>query len=149
MAEVKVERILSPEAWKKRQLGNLRAVGEANYSIGIKSPKKDTIAAGVAAEAKYAERVKEAIEEERRKKALQTVSLQEWATYAEEIGKGRLVEGVTKREKKVDRFVRAWHPILVDHVSKIDVMPAVTDTDMKERIIANWEGLKALKGTWR
>jgi len=149
MAEVRVERLLSPDEWKKRQIDNLKAVGETNYSVGVSRPKKDTIAAGIAAEDKYVARVKEAADEGRRKKALETVTLAEWATYAQEIGKGRLVEGVTKREKKVDKFIRAWQPILLDHVAKIDALPAVTDADMKERIISNWEGLKALKGTWR
>ena len=58
-----VKRILSPDEWRKKQLDTLRAVGEANYKIGIASPKKDPIAAGIAAEDKWADRVRKAIEE--------------------------------------------------------------------------------------
>ena len=75
--------------------------------------------------------------------------MQEWFNYASQIGAGRLVEGVTKREAKVDRFVKAWQPILADHVAKIDQMPAVTDSDMETRMLENLRGLKALKGAWR
>jgi len=62
---------------------------------------------------------------------------------------GRLVEGVVKREAKVDRFVKAWQPILLDHVAKIDIMPAITDADMEARMLENLRGLKALKLTWK
>lgn len=144
-----VTRLLKPEDWEKRQLGNLKAVGEANYAVGVASPRKDPIAAGIAAEDKYAAEVKKAIEEKRRQKALQATNMDEWYTYTTEIGKPRLVEGVVKREKEVKDFVNSWQPILLDHVSKIDVMPDVTDKDREERMLANLRGLKALKGSWR
>ena len=146
---ITVSRILPPEEWGKRQIGNLKAVGEANYKVGIARPKKPPIKAGIEAEEKWAARIKKAIEEKRRAKALETVTDDDWYNYASEIGAGRLVEGVVKREAKVDRFVKGWHPILLDHVTKIDAMPAVTDKDMEERVLANLRGLKALKGKWR
>jgi len=144
-----VKRILSPDEWRKKQIDTLKAVGEANYKIGIASPKKDPIAAGIEAEDKWAERVKKAIEEQRRKKGLQATNIDEWYAYSAAIGAGRLVDGVTKREKEVADFVTSWQPILTDHVSKIDQMPAVTDKDMEERMLANLRGLKALHGAWK
>jgi len=144
-----VTRIKKPEDWQKRQIDTLKAVGEANYSVGVAFPKKDTIAEGIAAEAKYAEQIKKAIDEQRRKKVLETVDLQEWFNYTMQIGKGRLVEGVTKREKEDRDFITAWQPMLHDHVAKIDVMPEVTDREREERMLANLRSLKALKGAWR
>lgn len=146
---VQVTRILPPDEWRKRQIDTLKAVGQTNYSQGISRPKKDPIEAGIEAEDKWAARIREAIEERRRAKALQATNMTEWFNYASQIGSGRLVEGVTKREAKVDRFVKAWQPILADHVSKIDAMPAVTDADMEARMLENLRGLKALKGAWR
>ncbi len=146
---VQVSRLLPPDEWRKRQIGNLKAVGEQNYRQGIERPKKDPIEAGIAAEDKWAARIKEAIEEKRRAKALQATNMQEWAAFAEQIGASRLVEGVTKREVKVDRFVKGWQPLLLDLVQKIDQMPAVTDSDMEQRMLENLRGLKALKGAWR
>jgi len=144
-----VTRILPPEEWKKRQINTLKSVGEANYRQGIERPKKDPIEAGIAAEEKWAERIKKAIEEERRKKGLAATNMNEWYSVASALGAPRLVEGVVKREFKVDRFIRAWQPLLLDHVSRIDSLPAVTDTDMENRMLENLRGLKALKGKWR
>ena len=144
-----VTRILPPDEWRKRQINTLKSVGQTNYTQGIERPKKDPIEAGIAAEEKWAARIKEAIDQQRRKKALQATNMQEWYNYASSIGAGRLVEGVTKREAKVDRFVRAWQPVLQAHVEKIDTLPAVTDSDMENRMLENLRGLKALKGAWR
>jgi len=144
-----VTRILPPDEWKKRQISTLRAVGETNYRQGIARPKKDPIEAGIQAEAKWAARIKAAIEGEHRKKGLMATDMADWARYAEEIGAGRVVEGVVKREAKVDKFVKGFQPLLSDHVSKIDAMPAVTDSDMEQRMLENLRGLKGLKGQWR
>jgi len=149
MAEVRTVRVLPPDEWRKRQINNLRAVGQQNYQQGIAMPKKDPIQAAIAAEDKWAARIRQAIEEKRRAKALQSVSMQEWYKYAAELGANRLVEGVTKREAKVQKFVNAWVPLLQDHLSKIDQLPAVTDADMETRMLENLRGLKALKGKWR
>jgi len=146
---VSIQRILPPDKWVERQLGNLRAVGETNYKVGIASPKKNPIEEAIKKEDLWAARIKKAIEEKRRAKALSVVSVDEWYGYANEIGAPRLVEGVTKRKPKVERFVKAWQPMLLDHVSKIDAMPAVTDKDMEERMLANLRGLKALHGKWK
>jgi len=144
-----VTRILPPDKWIKKQLDVLKDVGERNYRLKIAMPKKDPIAEGIAAEAKYAAEVKKAIEAERRKKALEATNIDEWYAYSQAIGAGRLVEGVTLREKEVHDFVKPWQPILLEHVGKIDVMPEVTDKEREERMLQNLRGLKALKGTWR
>ena len=143
------KRILSPDEWRKRQIDTLKAVGEANFKIGIASPRKDPIEAGIKAEDRFADAMKKAIEEKRRQKALEATNIDEWYAYTSTIGAPRLVEGVVKREKEVADFVNAWQPILSTHVAEIDKLPAVTDKDMEDRMLANLRGLKALKGKWR
>jgi len=144
-----VTRILSPEDWIEKQLRVLRDVGEANYRLKIARPKKDPIEEGIKAEEKYAREVKKAIEAKRRAKALEATNIDEWYAYAQAIGAGRLVEGVTLREKEVHDFVKPWQPILTGHVGEIDKLPTVTDKEREEKMVQNLRGLKALKGTWR
>jgi len=141
-----VTRILSPEDWKKRQLDTLKSVGEANYAVGIAKPAKDPIAAGIAAEAKYAAEVKKAVDAGSRKAALEKTTMAEWYKYSSELGKGRLVEGVTKREAKVSSFITAFQPMLTSHVAKIDGMAQATDGEREQKMLENLRGLKALKG---
>lgn len=144
-----VQRLKSPKDWKERQLGNLKAVGQRNYDKGIAAPKKDPIKAGIDAQDRYEEQMRRDEVLARRKEGLQATGLDEWFSYASEIGAGRLVDGVTKREAEVSKFVEGWQPVLKSHVEKIDAMPAVTDSDMENRMLENLRGLKANKGAWR
>jgi len=141
-----VTRILSPEDWKKRQLDTLKSVGEDNYAVGIAKPAKDPIAAGIAAEDKYATEVKKAVDAKSRKAALEKTTMAEWYKYASELGKKRLVEGVTKREAKVSAFITAFQPMLSSHVGRIDALPQATDKEREDKMLENLRGLKALKG---
>lgn len=144
---VSVTRVIPPDKWVERQLGNLRSVGQKNYETGIDIPRKDPIKEAIGKEEKWAARIKEAIDAGRRKARLSKVTADQWNTYAHAFS-ARLVEGVTKREAKVSGFVDAWHPKLETHLSKIDAMPAVTDADMENRMLENLRGLKALKAKW-
>lgn len=141
-----VKRLLSPEEWKKRQIDNLNAVGEANYKVGISSPKADPIQAGIEAQDRYVAQMKKDEVLARRKASLEKTSMAEWYKYSSELGASRLVDGVTKREGKVGDFVRAFQPMLLEHVQKIDALPAVSDKDRENRMLENLRGLKALKG---
>lgn len=141
-----VKRLLSPDEWKKRQIDTLTAVGEANYKVGIASPKRDPIEAGIAAQDRYVAQMKKDEVLARRKASLEKTSMAEWYKYSSELGAGRLVEGVTKREAKVGDFIRTFQPLLAEHVGKIDALAAVTDSDREKRMLENLRGLKKLKG---
>ena len=141
-----VKRVLSPEDWKKRQLDTLRSVGRANYVEGIKSPKADPIARGIATEGKYAEETRKAIDAGRRKAALEKTSMNEWYQYASTLGADKLVDGVTKREAKVSKFITSFQPMLTSHLATVDALADVTDSDRENRMLTKLRGLKALKG---
>jgi len=142
-----VTRILKPETWINRQVGTLKDVGERNYRVGISFPRADTIAAGIDAEPVYAAEVKKAIDEQRRAKKLAKTNLDEWFTYSQSFA-GRLVEGVTTREKEVHDFVKPWQPMLLTHVAEIDKLPKVTLRERIDKAVKNIEGLAALRGKW-
>jgi len=146
---VEIKRLLPPDEWLKRQLDNLKATGERNYKVGIAHPKKDPIKAGIEAEGRFAEVMKKVIEEKRRKKGLEACVIDDWYVYSDTIGAPRVVEGVIKREAKVNRFITAWHPLLSAHVAELDKMPDVTDRDREEKMLANVRGLRALHGKWK
>jgi len=146
-----VQRVLPPAEWRKKQLDTLRAVGRRNYLTGIAFPKFDPIEAGKSdkAEARYAAIMRTVIEEERRRKGLDPLTIDDWYPYARDIGAAILVDAVTKREAKVARFINAWHPLLIDHLSKIDPMSVETLEDRIAKAADNIRGLAALRGVWR
>jgi len=146
-AKAVVTRVLKPEDWIDRQLGTLKDVGERNYRVGIAFPKRDPIKAGIDAEDVYAAEVKLAIEQRRRAKKLEKTNIDEWYAYSQGFA-GRLVEGVTTREKEVHDFVKPWHPKLLEHLTEIDKLPVVTLRERIEKAKKNIEGLAALKGQW-
>ena len=141
-----VKRVISPEDWKNREIANLKAVGRASYLQGIKSPKADPIAEGIKAEEKYGVETKKAIEAQSRKKALEKTDMAEWYKYASELGADKLVDGVVKREAKVAEFITTFQPLLTSHLSKVDALADVTDSDRETKMLENLRGLKALKG---
>lgn len=141
-----VKRVISPDEWKNRQINTLKAVGKTNYLEGIKAPKADPIARGIETEGKFADAMRKAIDSGARKKGLEKTSMDEWYAYASTLGADKLVDGVTKREAKVVKFVTAYHPLLTSHLAKIDALPEETDSDRETRMLENLRGLKALKG---
>jgi len=143
---ITISRLPSPEDWRAKQIGNLKAVGEGNYRAKIGKPKKSPIAAGIAAEDKFADAMKKVLDVKSRAAGLKGVTDDEWLTYATELGAGRLVEGVTKREPKVKKFIDAFQPMLGSHVANIDTMANVTLADRKAKMAANVDGLVALHG---
>lgn len=145
---VTVQRLISPTDWLNRQLNTLKAVGEANYRVGVTKPKKDPILAGVAAEGKWANAMQKAINDGTRAKQLADVTIQEWEGYATNIGAPRLVDGVVRRQAKISTFLNAYVPELTSILANIDAMPTATVSDRNQKMLAMVEALRALRGTF-
>jgi len=143
------QRLLPPDKWRERQIANLKAVGRRNYEARVPLAKDDPIAAAIAAEEKWFAQLEVAKEEKRRIIALQDTNAQEWVGYTLKIGAPRLVEGVVDREPEVKSFIDRWHPLLLDHLAKIDPMATVTLDERVEKAVANIKGLAALHGAFR
>ena len=90
-----------------------------------------------------------AIDEKRRKKALDPLSIDDWYPFARDIGADILVGGVTKREVKVARFINPWQPMLINHLGKIDPLAVETLEERITKADENIRGLAALRGTWK
>jgi len=141
-----VQRLPTPAQWVEKQLRNLQQVGEPGYPEGIARPKKDPIQEGIKAQAKYEAKMRDPAVLKRREEELRKTNMEEWAAMAERLGAARLVEGVTQRRYKVERFVGGWVPKLEGHLRAIDALPDVTDADRERRMLENLRGLKRLKG---
>jgi len=141
-----VTRLIPASEWVSKQVGNLQAVGETNYRSGITRPKKDPIQAGIAAQPAYEAAMRDPATLKRRESGLRRTNIDEWSSMSERVGAPRLVQGVTERKYKVERFVGAYQPKLLSHLQRIDALPAVTDADRERKMVENLKGLRALKG---
>lgn len=146
-----VQRVLPPKEWREKQIGTLKSVGRKNYLTGIAYPKADPIAAGASdkAEARYAAETKAAIDAARRQNALKALTIEDWYPFARDIGANILVDGVVKREAKVNRFVTAFQPMLITHLAEIDKLAVETLEERISKSAENIRGLAALRGTWK
>jgi len=143
------QRLLPPDKWRERQLENLRRVGRKNYETKVPISKRDPIEAAIAAEEKWWTELEVAREQRRRVVGLQDTNVQEWLGYTLKIGADRLVDGVTMREPEVKGFIDRWHPLLSDHLAKIDPLSTITLDDRVEKAEKNIRGLAALHGAFK
>ncbi|MBA7613432.1 hypothetical protein ES703_20681 [subsurface metagenome] len=142
-----VTRIIDPASWVQKQINTLQAVGAANYSEGVTRPKRDPIAAGIAAQAAYVAAMRDANVLARREAGLRRTSMEVWGAMCESIGAQRLVDGVIARRAKVEQAVSSLHSKLTAHLRMIDAMPNVTPADRERRMVENLRGLRAFKGS--
>jgi len=142
---------LPPDKWREKQLDTLKSVGRKNYLIGIAYPKKDPIEEGKSekAETRFAAEMRLVIDEKRRKKGLDPLTIDDWYPYARDIGADILVPAVIGREAKVAKFINAWQPMLVEHLGKIDPLPVETLEERISKAAENIRGLAALKLAWK
>jgi len=89
------------------------------------------------------------LDEQRRKKGLDPLTIDDWYPFARDIGANILVDAVVKREAKVQRFVNSWQPMLVDHLAKIDGLPVETLEERIDKAAENIRGLAAMRGVWK
>jgi|GEM_PF-1057467 hypothetical protein len=141
-----VVRLKPPTEIVRKQIDNLQAVGATNYSAGVATPRKDPIEAAIQGQAAYEAKMRDPNVLRRRVEGLRRTNMQEWGQLAETLGAQRLVEGVTARRFKVERFWGNWHGLLSQHLQRIDSLPSATDADRERRMIENLRGLKNLKG---
>lgn len=140
-----VTRLKSPQDWVAKQIGNMQAVGEANYRRGIAAPKRDWQSAAIAGQGAYENAMRDQATLKRRETSIRAVSSDEWAAQAER-GASRLVQGTLDRQPKIERKVQALHSLMSSHLQRIDQMPTDTANAREARMIANVRGMRDMKG---
>lgn len=144
-----ITRVMSPATWFNKAKTNINNVGQTNYTNGVQNPKKDTIAAGVAAEQQWANAMQQAIQNKTRATELAKVTLSQWSDAAVTIGAPRLVPGWNAKQAKFQAFVNAWQPALQNQLtSVIDAMPSATAGDRNQKMIAMVEWLRSQRGQY-
>jgi len=128
-------RLLTPEEWEKDWAEGITAMAE-RWKRRVSRPKKDPIKAGIAAEDKYADRLREAIAEKRRAKKLEKVGFEGWAEMVAATEAREFSEGALKRRPKFRKITDALQALRLYMVSKLDAMPTATDAQRERKLLA-------------
>lgn len=131
-----IQRLPDAATWVNKMMAGVQAVGATNYLAGIKTPRKDPIAAGIAAQPAYEAKMRDPATLKRRQESLGKTNMAEWAAMAESVGAATYVQGVTGRRPKVEKRIGKLQPLLAAKLQAIDAMPNVTDADRENRAVA-------------
>ncbi len=141
-----ISRLPDPATWAKKMIDGVSAVGATNYALGIRSPRKDPIAAGIAAQGAYENKMRDPAVLKRRSESLAKTNMAEWAAMAETVGAQSYVQGVVGRRPKIERRIAKLQPLLANALARIDAMPSTTDAERENKAVAMIRALRALKG---
>jgi len=128
-------RIISPEDWV------------ADWEVGAKAkarkwkrrtlrPKKDPIKEGIAAEGKYADKMRRALEEERRAKGLKAWTFEEWGETVVATKPEDYSRGVTRKRYKMRKKIEIQYDLRVYAAKKLDAMPVDTAEQRERKMVA-------------
>lgn len=128
------KKVIPPERWKDKLIKRATAAA-SDWIEGIKSPSRDPVKAAIEADAKWKDRVMQAIKEDRRKKALEKVSHADIVAVVEKLGERAFVDGITAREAKIAKRIAELQPLVQAVSDAIQSMPDATDADREKRLL--------------
>ena len=131
--------------WVANQQQGVQSVGQSRYLQGVRTPKRDPIQAGIAAQPAYDAAMSNPTIRARRVTALQRTNMNEWAAITEAVGPNRYVEGSVAARPKLERGVARYRQFLEQHVARLDSMPSTTSADRTRKMVENLEGLRKFK----
>jgi hypothetical protein len=140
-----------PDATKMAEkYGRKVAAAAQDYVTGVQNPKADFKQAAIAAKGKWANRVQEAVQQDRFGRAMNQVDSAEAIAMAVSDGGAAYTAGASKRLPKVQRVYSRLAPMLGAVSTAIRQMPQDTDAQRAQRLLAARQGMievgKRMKG---
>lgn len=136
-------RIPTAADWAEKQITRTQAAGDA-WQKGMNAPKKDPVAAAIAAKDKYNNSMQKVIQEDRFAKGLMQVDSQSIADSVNALGPQVFTNGVAARAPKIRRKVAMVREKLTVHVDTMDALPTATPEQREAKMIANLRGMRKI-----
>lgn len=136
-------RVLPPNEWASKQLSRAAAAGDAWLTRSL-SPRKVPSQAALQANDLRIARVQESISKKTWEGAMNKVDEDERLETIRAVGSSGYARGVSAREGKIRKKVAQLQPLVAAHVQAIDGLPAKSDADMENRMVANLRGMRAI-----
>lgn len=116
----------------------------AKWVKGVQSPSADFKAAAIAAAGKHKQRTMEALNEDRFAKGMAKVDVDQAIKTAVSDGGSGFVNGVVKRQAKIEARVAQLQPLVGALKKTIQNMKQDTDADREARMIAAKRGMQEI-----
>ena len=127
--------VISAQEWAEKQLRRASAAAD-DWAKGVQNPRRDPIAAALAAAKKREEGVRRSLEQHKWEKSMQKVSSDDWLESVQKTGAAGYRRGIETKAHKVVKAVEELQP-LVDQVHKeIQAMPQDTEDQRIQRLLA-------------
>jgi len=133
-------RVISPEDIARKLVDRAAAAG-ADWIRRLKAPKKHPIKEGIAAEPKYKDKMTVVLREERRRKALEKVSDEDFLAGVDEAGEGAFTAGIERKRGKVRRRFAVLQPLYELLAKAIDALPTETEPQREAKMRAARRGM--------
>ena len=136
-------RIAEVDDWAEKQEANAEAAGE-RWRTNMLRPKKDPIAEAKKASTKWANKLKEAIADNRFEKGLDAVDEAAMMETLEATPASVFVDGIKRRKRKIRGKIEKLRPLLVASAETLDKLPIDTEAQREAKMIANLRAMKEI-----
>lgn len=135
--------VLSADKWAQKMLDRIGNAGGA-WEDGMRAASGTIVSRARGAEKKWEQNVQRAIADKSFGKGLARITDEDIINQAIAIGGGALVDGVRKREAKVQKAIAALQPKVQALQQKIAGMKNETDADAEARALEAIRGMRAI-----
>jgi hypothetical protein len=136
-------RVPSASDWSDKMVSRAANAGP-DWVKGALAPRKDPIAAALAANQKRIANFNKSVADKTYEGALAKVDPAQTAATISAVGAQGYANGIQARKGKIAAAIAKLQPLVADHVAKMDALPMVTDADAKAKMSANYDGMKAI-----
>jgi hypothetical protein len=133
-------RVIPPDEWANKQISRATAAA-SDWEKNVARPRKNPIEAAIQANDKRKDRLAEAEKQDKWKKKMAKVDLDEMYTIIKNVGASGYSNGIQARAPKVQRVVKDLQPMVAALAASIDSMPQATDADREKRLLAARRGM--------
>lgn len=133
-------RVISAEDIARKLVDRASAAAD-DWQRRLLSPKKHPLKEGIAAEGKYKDEMQVVLREERRKKALEKVSDEDFINGVKAAGPDAFRSGIERKKDKVKRRFSVLQPLYELLAKALDAMPVDTEAQREAKMRAARRGM--------
>jgi len=138
---ISTEIVPSADRWAGKQIANSLNAGQA-WVEGVQRPSRDFKEAAVAAAGKHKTKTMEALNDDRYRKGMAKVNVDEAIATAVAVGAGGYTSGIQARTAKINRVVTELQPKVAALKRNLDAMPQENDQQREAKMLAAKRGMQ-------